>query len=221
MASDNAEQSLKTRQSDSPLRLFGLATALLVVSIAAISFDSAWSRFCMTECPNPIREFLALCEVFGHGLGVPLFCAMVWVLDPAGASRAFRILATGWGAGLTANLAKLLVARFRPNHFDLSLNAWQSFDGFLPGLVESARQSMPSAHTATAIGLAVALSRAYPRGRRLFLAMVVLVAFQRMVFGAHYLSDVLAGAAVGLAAAWLIDRGIHGGPWSAQGFHAP
>ena len=36
----------------------------------------------------------------------------------------------------------------------------------------------------------------YPRGRRLFLGLAILVACQRMSCGAHFLSDVLCGAAV-------------------------
>jgi membrane-associated phospholipid phosphatase len=88
-----------------------------------------------------------------------------------------------------------------------------SFGPWLPlGSLGSPNQSFPSAHTATAMGLAIALMVVYPRARWLFCLAPVLVAYQRMDSGAHFLSDVLCGAAVGcivaaitLRARWL-DR---------------
>ena len=62
-------------------------------------------------------------------------------------------------------------------------------------------QSFPSAHTATAVGLAIGLSWMYPRGRWLFAVFAALVACQRMQSCAHYLSDTLFGATVGFLVA--------------------
>ena len=54
----------------------------------------------------------------------------------------------------------------------------------------------PSAHAATAVGLAIALGVLYPRGRWLFIAFAFLAGLQRIEAQAHFASDVLAGAAV-------------------------
>ena len=62
---------------------------------------------------------------------------------------------------------------------------------------QSGLQSFPSAHTATAAGLAAALIWLYPQGRLLFTLLAVLVGCQRIVSGAHFPSDVLVGAAAG------------------------
>ena len=99
-------------------------------------------------------------------------------------------------SGLAANGAKMLLARTRPWAFDFQGDVWTTFgtDGCRWA---APAQSLPSGHTATAAGLALALMVLYPRGRGLFLMLVVLVACQRMECGAHYLSDVLGGAAVG------------------------
>jgi undecaprenyl-diphosphatase len=64
-----------------------------------------------------------------------------------------------------------------------------------------ALQSFPSAHAATAVGLAIGLSALHPRGRWLFAAFALLAVVQRIEAQAHFSSDVLAGAAVGCAAA--------------------
>jgi membrane-associated phospholipid phosphatase len=101
------------------------------------------------------------------------------------------------GAGLTATVVKLLIPRFRPRHFDFTLPIWQTFQAAFDfpertGAVES----FPSGHTATACGLAIGLSWLWPEARVVFWTLAVLVAAQRVVAGAHFLSDVLAAAAL-------------------------
>jgi membrane-associated phospholipid phosphatase len=77
----------------------------------------------------------------------------------------------------------------------------------------SKNQSFPSAHTATAFALATALALHFPRGRRLFPAIAFLVALQRVETGAHYLSDALCGAALGLTVGTLCVRGTALARW--------
>jgi len=119
------------------------------------------------------------------------------------------VLLCALAAGGAANLVKLLVVRTRPN--DLSPwfhgSVWKTFDfeHWLPLINHtSASQSFPSGHTAVAAGLAAAMIWAYPQGRRVFVALAVLVGCQRIVSGAHFPSDVLAAAAVGCLASSLL-----------------
>jgi undecaprenyl-diphosphatase len=110
-----------------------------------------------------------------------------------------RAIAAILAAGCGANLVKLLISRSRPGSTDLAhLASWQTFSGWLPlGANGSGWQSFPSAHTATAVGLAWVLYSLYPHGRWLFAALAAAVAAQRVLGSAHFPSDVLAGAAVG------------------------
>jgi membrane-associated phospholipid phosphatase len=79
---------------------------------------------------------------------------------------------------------------------------WTLLGDWLPALNTHSRwQSLPSGHAATAAGLAAALIWLYPKGRKLFPVLVVLVACHRIEAEAHYLSDVLGGAAVGVIVA--------------------
>lgn len=66
--------------------------------------------------------------------------------------------------------------------------------------------SFPSGHSVTAFALAYVLSRAYPRGSLVFYAMAVMVALSRVYLARHFLSDVVAGAGVGLFAGWIVCR---------------
>lgn len=179
--------------------LLALAPVLLVLGAAALLIDEPLGRWCLAdECPGFLRELFELVEVFGHGLGVVLIVLVVHQLDPPRRWALPRVLACSLGAGLAVDVVKLLVARARPHHFDFEGGIWASFGGWFPLLsAGSAGQSFPSAHTATAVGLAAALAWLYPQGRRVFVVLAVLVACQRVEGGAHFPSDVLCGAAVG------------------------
>ena len=82
------------------------------------------------------------------------------------------------------------------------------FGDWLPSAgADATRQSFPSGHMATAVGLAWGLSALYPRGRWLFATLAIFVGCQRLDEGSHYLSDLVFGAAVGsLVAAILLSK---------------
>jgi membrane-associated phospholipid phosphatase len=145
-----------------------------------------------------VRDLLEIFENFGNGLGVAVILFTIFVLDPARRWGMLRLGACAYGAGLAANGLKLLLARTRPNEFHFLGDVWTSFGAWLPGTsAGSMGQSFPSAHTATAVGFAAGLVWLYPRGRWLFPLFAVLTGCQRIQTGAHFLSDVLAGAALG------------------------
>jgi undecaprenyl-diphosphatase len=68
--------------------------------------------------------------------------------------------------------------------------------------------SFPSGHTITAFSVAVSLSFFYPNLAAGLLFCAISVGASRVVLGMHFLSDVLAGAAIGtalaFAAAWIV-----------------
>jgi membrane-associated phospholipid phosphatase len=71
--------------------------------------------------------------------------------------------------------------------------------------------SFPSGHMAITAALAAGAALAFPRARYLLGGYVVAVAFTRVLFGAHFPFDVVAGTALGVASALLVvavlDRG--------------
>jgi undecaprenyl-diphosphatase len=64
--------------------------------------------------------------------------------------------------------------------------------------------SFPSGHMAITAALAVAIALAFPRLRYALWAYVAAVAFTRVMFGAHFPLDVVAGTALGTASALLV-----------------
>lgn len=189
---------------------------LMLAAMAAVSIDGPIARACaQMKLAGDLRRLLTWSEMFGHGLGAALVILIVFQLDPRQRPRLLRVGTAVFSAGMVANLVKTMVARTRPYAFDLASSAVDSFHGWWPmGAGGSSEQSFPSAHTATAVGLAMGLAWLYPRGRRLFAILAILVACQRITSGAHFLSDTLAGASVG----WFAAMGMFPGGLLVWGF---
>ncbi len=182
---------------------FFLAAGLLVAGVAALSVDcrlAQWRR--SFDFPGELQNLFQTCEPFGDGLGVLLVVLAIHQLDPGRRWALARVLVCSWGAGLAANGVKMLIGRVRPRDFDFQGDVWTTFGDWLPWTGTGyGGQSFPSAHAATAAGLAMALVWLYPAGRWLFPALAVLVAGHRIESQAHYLSDVLCGGALGIVVA--------------------
>jgi membrane-associated phospholipid phosphatase len=182
---------------------------LSLFAAAALAMDMPVAQWAHgRNYPRVVRELMSLAEAFGHGVGVAIVLVTVYTLDPARRSALPRSIAAIVAAGCGANVIKLLISRSRPSVTDLlQLDSWQTFAGWLPlGRNGSAWQSFPSAHTATAVGLALVLSSLYPHGRKLFAVFAIAVGCQRVLGGAHFPSDVVAGAAVGWCCAMAVLR---------------
>ena len=84
-----------------------------------------------------------------------------------------------------------------------------AFDRARPALAEPlvslpADASLPSGHAATAAAAAGVVALLHPRLRLPLAGLVAAIALSRVYLGVHYPSDVLAGAGLGLAIAWLV-----------------
>lgn len=164
-----------------------------------------------------LARLVRLAEVFGWGGGAALIILTAAQLDPRGWRVVLPLAIHSLGAGLAADTIKLLVARTRPHATHDLASVTGTFIAALPLLNTDALQdgyghhvqSFPSAHAATAVGLAIALSTFYPRGRWLFAIFACLAMVQRLEAHAHYLSDVLAGAAVAFCLAAVYARFGH------------
>jgi membrane-associated phospholipid phosphatase len=100
-------------------------------------------------------------------------------------------------SGILTNIAKQLVGRGRPIHFDMN----GAFD-FLPFQFNYAQASFPSGHATTMGALAIVIITIVPRFRVPAFLLCGLVAASRVVVGSHYPSDVVGGFLLGSALTW-------------------
>lgn len=66
--------------------------------------------------------------------------------------------------------------------------------------------SFPSGHTAGAVAVARAVGRDHPSARKAMLALAAMAGAAQVIRSKHFITDVVAGAAVGLFAEALVDR---------------
>lgn len=165
-----------------------------------------------------VRELAAL-QQFGGLSSVLIVALAVWLLDPARRERVWDLLLATGVTSAAAWIAKLLIGRPRPKFEDPGLilgpfaaypigpgegvhHAWEFWSG-----ISSDLWSMPSSHTSAATALAVFIGLLYPVLRWPLVVWVSLVAFSRVLFGAHWPSDLALGAGLGFAtSSWVVRQ---------------
>jgi len=102
-------------------------------------------------------------------------------------------------AGLSVDVFKFLLGRYRPNmYFSDQLYGFAFFE------YTYSKVSMPSGHSGTAFGAMGLLSLVFRRFRWVFLMLGAVTAFSRIPTLHHYISDVLIGSTFGMASSIFI-----------------
>ncbi len=203
-------------------RIFiAVAIAIIAIAIAAL-FDRSAADFARhsgaenyLETHKYVQKTLKAPGEFYFTIVVAIVVALVHPLKwKAGA---FVLIAT-IVSGLNG-LIKWIAGRTRPFHlfdqsgaprlapFDLS-----PFRGGFHGLFVSKNLCFPSGHAALAFATAEALAMLYPRARWGFYAIAIAVGAERVLENAHYVSDVVGAAALGIAGVhlihWMVTKGF-------------
>jgi membrane-associated phospholipid phosphatase len=112
-------------------------------------------------------------------------------------------------SGIVANILKIVFGRARPRLLD-SGPATYGMSWFEVG---SSYASFPSGHSNTAFAVALAIGALVPRWRVPLLIAAAVVAASRVVIGAHYLTDTLAGALLAVVTTLLLQRWFRRNGW--------
>lgn len=194
-----------------------IAAGLLIFGgvLSAISYYF-WDVQLMHYCQGLNRSVVGVAEIItqaGDSLWyfiilVPAFIVIrfVWKNEQWSAKILYLILCISLSGILNTGI-KWLMGRNRP--INLIEDGVFGFDFFrIIYLYETT--SFPSGHTVTAFALATAFGFLYPRLRVPAFLIAAMIGLSRVVLTAHYLSDVIAGAVVGvicsLGIKYLFDR---------------
>ena len=101
-------------------------------------------------------------------------------------------------SGLLNLLIKWLAGRYRPNMLE------KGFFGFNYFSVGYDLNSFPSGHPVTAFSLAAAVSILFPRTGIVAFIIAISIGMTRIILTSHYLSDVIAGAGIGILSAMIL-----------------
>jgi undecaprenyl-diphosphatase len=154
--------------------------------------------------PLWVRRWMVWASRAGDGWGWMLFgaCVLIWGGAKRFGALEAGLLAVGAGQALF-NILKRVTGRARPCATEA--HSWAT-------LLPPDRFSFPSGHTITAFAAAVPLGLFYPSLLPALVFCAMSVAASRILLGLHYLSDVIAGIAIGcglgLGAALVVVRGL-------------
>ncbi len=131
-------------------------------------------------------------------LGAAMF-AIAWSRGSKTWMRIFAAMIVACAlAGIGARAVKIATGRARPNV--------QTEAGWKGPRLSARYNAFPSGHTAASTAFFATLIFAGWRIGTPLLLIPMLIAFSRMYVAAHYLSDVVCAALLGLLAAWLVAR---------------
>jgi len=181
----------------------GVGVLLLVLG-TALFFDQAVAAWA-ARCKAPLLDLLVgLINPIGSGVTLLVVCVALALLSRSlGRLRlhdASALAALAFAsAGLVEFTIKHLVGRPRP---DAVLAAGLAGPSFLPDI-----DSFPSGHATSVFAVAGVFAAYYPGLRWPLYALAAAIALGRVYLERHYVSDIVAGAALGMAfAAYLYRR---------------
>jgi membrane-associated phospholipid phosphatase len=144
--------------------------------------------------------------------------AVLWIMHVWRWRAAALVLLSGILGGLLYSVVKWLVGRHRPVkgidpfHFTPLAGGWIGLFRSPPNL------SFPSGHATLSFATAAALAVVLPTWRRAFFLAASLVAAERVLENAHYVSDVVAGAGFGVVSACLVEHWLKAISTRPRGF---
>ena len=203
-----------------PISMTAAALAALVcvvvIALTAFYIDEAAARLART-LPHAAYRTFAQITLLGTAGYIFVIAALIAVFATVSGSvahgrriaeglrllagRAMLLIAVELTTGIASQGIKHLVGRARPRLIDKFGALY--FDPFSFTAVQA---SFPSGHTITAFATAWTLGLFLPQWRMVMFLLAILVAASRIALGSHYPADVIGGAAIGLAAAWLTCR---------------
>jgi len=174
---------------------------------AALSYnywDIPLAYYCRA-LSQPVLDIAQIVTIAGESqwyyyLFVPAYIVLRFIRENKLWSRMVLFLFVSISAsGLLSSLIKWLAGRNRPMNL---FNSGQFGFDYFQMIHEST--SFPSGHAVTAFTLAAAISILFPRFRIPAFAFAVAIGMSRIMITAHYLSDVLAGAGIGILCAFAV-----------------
>jgi undecaprenyl-diphosphatase len=171
----------------------GLGAAILLLQTEPFALDTAWNSLLVHNASEILTVFARVMDRLGGGyvgvLLIPVLGAVGLIILRRPWSAAYFLVAEAASAG-AVQVLKHVFGRARPEDI----------------LVITDHGSFPSGHVANAATIATAAFVLFPRiwVAIVGLAWLLLMALSRTVLHAHWLSDTLGGALIGIGVALLV-----------------
>ena len=187
-----------------PRRVWIALVVMAVIALVAGFFlDQATAHWINVHCSPGFKRVMGIVSRVGdwpaHVIAGMIGIAIAFAAKSKAWVRIFMAMIIAMAlAGLSGRVIKIATGRARP-----SVNTEAHWNG--PRL-SSKYHAFPSGHTATSTAFFVTLFLTRKKIGAALLLIPILIALSRMVVGAHYLSDVIFAAILGVVCALLIRR---------------
>jgi membrane-associated phospholipid phosphatase len=182
--------------------LIGIATAATAIALS-FHFDDSVREFMMQHQDPAMRNFMGYVSFFGdwplHAAVGLVLLGLAWRRGSEEWTRIFlAMLLAMMLAGVAGTVIKRTVPRARPSvHTDIRWGGPRFSSKY-------EYQSFPSGHVGASTAFFGVLLIARRRVGLPCLAIPILIGFSRMYLGAHYLSDVVCAAVLGIFCALVV-----------------
>ena len=182
---------LAIRQLD--CKLWKIFDAVFAAKVWLVASVVAAAVFCMKKCATTDCSFMDLRGKRNLWVFVKNF------FDKTRTNTAFLIFYSVLFASAVVGILKVVIGRARPIFYEAL-----DITGFFPPSFDWAFNSMPSGHTAVSFAGLVMIGLLAPRYKVLTWGLAITVGFSRIAVGAHWPSDVIFGAFIGMVIADLV-----------------
>jgi membrane-associated phospholipid phosphatase len=195
--------------------LLGIAIAALAIAASFYFDDTVWD-FIRQHQNRGVYDFMRKVSRFGDwplhvALGL-LLLGIAWIQGSKKWARVFLAMLIAMAlAGFAGNVIKRTVPRARPSvHTDIRWGGPRFSTKY---------HSFPSGHVAASTAFFGVLFFARRRIGLACFAIPILIGFSRMYIGAHYLSDVVCAAILGIICALIVERLVLSKHQTSNGEH--
>ncbi len=204
----------------------GVLGLVLLLLGGLFFWDEAVRQFMMMPAAKEWRPIAGFFSRYGDfpyllGAGVVLLAVALRMRSATWSRMLVAMILAAVIAGLASNVIKLGTGRVRPRVIEVE-QGW--YGPKHRGEWVSLRhefQGFPSSHAACAFGFFVPLFLSRRRAGTIGLVVAALISWSRVQLNAHYISDIAAGALLGLLVGWLVWRWIVAGGGLARWLSPP
>jgi membrane-associated phospholipid phosphatase len=180
----------------------GLWLAAMAVGFWLDRPVAEYARRAAIDRDHPLSHLLKMGGDARFTLAVAL-ALLVWHSQSWRAAGLLALCATT--GAFVYSIGKWVAGRHRPV-VGIDPLSFRPFRNGLDGLFDEPNLSFPSGHVCLAFATAACLAICIPRWRYAFYSLAAVVAVERVAENAHYVTDVIAGAAAGILSTYLTFR---------------
>lgn len=175
--------------------IVGLAMSI-VLTVMVFLYDTEIIRFISSLRNEYFDYFLLSITFISNAIIIFFFLTTLFLWKEHKRRWIFPLWLTLFFSLIVSYIIKIVVQRPRPFQIGL-VSVLQIAFHFIRGSFNTWNFSFPSFQTVLVFSALPLLSKEFKKFRYIWLIFACLIAFSRVYFGVHYLSDVLAGGIIG------------------------